>query len=100
MGDGFGLPFTRRQFLAALSAGTSLMAVGPRQVALAQGMELSSPGPADWPRFGYDLHNTRFNACAHIDYRLIHPDRKTVHSLHKIIKILSIVKGLAAETCP
>jgi hypothetical protein len=20
------------------------------------------PGPADWPRFAYDLHNTRFNA--------------------------------------
>ena len=26
------------------------------------GAEAPRPGPADWPRFAYDMHNTRFNA--------------------------------------
>ena len=27
----------------------------------AYGQSLPVPGPADWPSFGYDLQNTRFN---------------------------------------
>ncbi len=52
----------RRDFLqqagmasVALAAGT-----GVSSQILAQG--LPRPGVADWRRFGYDLHNTRFNA--------------------------------------
>ena len=36
------------------------MIAGRADFSFAQG--LPQAGPADWPRFGYDLHNTRHNA--------------------------------------
>src|SRR5947209_5990380 len=53
----------RREFLQVLSAGMAAGAwelLSPHTIAQAAGMP--SPGAADWPRFGFDLHNTRFNA--------------------------------------
>ena len=42
--------------------GTLLM-MGPvgGKMSQAYGLNLPVPGPADWPSFGYDLQNTRFN---------------------------------------
>ena len=60
MGDN---SFTRRQFvqgaagLSALGVAGSLLPSSSRLMAA----DLPRPGEADWPRFGYDLHNTRFN---------------------------------------
>jgi glucose dehydrogenase len=54
---------TRREFLkqtAELSAAGGLIGLLARQKVSAA--DLPKAGPADWPRYGYDLHNTRFNA--------------------------------------
>ncbi|MCZ6878347.1 MAG: PQQ-binding-like beta-propeller repeat protein, partial [Acidobacteria bacterium] len=51
---------TRRKFLEGLGAAGAVMMMGPGNQAYAQ--SLPRPGPADWPRFGCDLQNTRFNA--------------------------------------
>jgi hypothetical protein len=51
-------PVTRRRFLQG--AGAALVMAGRADLSFAQG--LPQAGPADWPRFGYDLHNTRHNA--------------------------------------
>ena len=54
---------TRREFLentAELAAAGGLYALLARQRASAA--DLPKPGPADWPRYGCDIHNTRFNA--------------------------------------
>jgi len=59
-----GNSITRRRFLEA--AGGAAAAMGwlgsSRAFSLPQAAALPRPGPADWPRFGYDIHNTRFNA--------------------------------------
>src|SRR5262245_28039529 len=47
---------TRREFLKH----SALIAMLARQQASAA--DLPKPGPADWPRYGCDIHNTRFNA--------------------------------------
>lgn len=52
---------SRRRFLAsgayALAASAAATRLGPSLFAA----DPPNPGPADWPRYGYDLHNTRFN---------------------------------------
>ena len=55
---------TRRKFLKGVGAAGTLMMMGPvgGKMSQAYGLNLPEPGPADWPRFGYDLQNTRFNA--------------------------------------
>ncbi len=52
----------RRDFLQQAGMASVALAAGAgvSSQILAQG--LPRPGPADWRRFGYDLHNTRFNA--------------------------------------
>jgi len=55
--------FTRRHFLQQAGGAAALGAMGsllPWNKVRAQARPI--PGEADWPRFGYDLHNTRFNA--------------------------------------
>jgi glucose dehydrogenase len=53
----------RRRFLASTVGATVLTGAAPF-VSLTTAAAATDPetGPADWPRFGYDLHNTRFNA--------------------------------------
>ncbi|MCZ6750731.1 MAG: hypothetical protein O7E51_02755 [Acidobacteria bacterium] len=54
---------TRRRFLEQAGGVTALGIMGsllPRSGLHAA--ELPLPGAADWSRYGYDLHNTRFNA--------------------------------------
>ncbi len=51
---------TRREFLEGAGATAALMVAGQGRAAFAQGRPQS--GAADWPRFGCDPHNTRFNA--------------------------------------
>jgi len=51
---------TRRKFLECAGATAALMMARPGNWGYAQSPP--NPGPADWPRFGCDLHNTRFNA--------------------------------------
>ena len=63
MGERMGSSMTRRNFLKGVGTASTLMGVGPLiKVSQAQGLSTPQGGPADWPRFGYDLHNTRFNA--------------------------------------
>lgn len=53
----------RREFLERMAAAGVASVCQPlwaAGMALAPG--LPKPGPADWPRFGYDPHNTRFNS--------------------------------------
>ena len=52
-------PWSRREFLEGLGA---LACTSLGSSVWAQGRQQPVPGPADWPRFGYDLHNTRFNS--------------------------------------
>ena len=54
---------TRRKFLRGVGAAGTLMMMGPvgGKMSQAYGQSLPVPGPADWPSFGYDLQNTRFN---------------------------------------
>ena len=55
--------WSRRNFLQRLGAGSATLAwesIWPS--GMAQGPVPVRTGSADWPRFGYDLHNTRFNA--------------------------------------
>ena len=49
---------TRREFLQAGAA--ALWLAADRRLLGQSGA--SQPGGADWPRFGYDIRNTRFNA--------------------------------------
>lgn len=54
---------TRRRFLKQAGSVAALGAMGsllPRSQLRAA--DRPTPGEADWPRFGYDRHNTRFNA--------------------------------------
>jgi polyvinyl alcohol dehydrogenase (cytochrome) len=56
----------RRKLIKSLAMAGALAAVppglrSPSGYARGQGRGVA-PGVADWPRFGYDLHNTRFNA--------------------------------------
>ena len=53
-------PWTRREFLGGMS--TTLAWTSLRPSVWGQGGNQPVPGPADWPRFAYDLHNTRFNS--------------------------------------
>ena len=50
----------RREFLEGMGATLAWTSLWPS--AWAQERSLPVPGPADWPRFAYDLHNTRFNS--------------------------------------
>ena len=55
--------WSRRNFLQRLGAGSATLAWGSIWPSgMAQGTVPVRTGSADWPRFGYDLHNTRFNA--------------------------------------
>jgi outer membrane protein assembly factor BamB len=64
MKDG-GLSVTRRNFLKDLMA-TGVVVGSTRQAYPHFGTPIGAvpvkPGSTDWPRFGYDLHNTRFNS--------------------------------------
>ena len=54
---------TRRRFLkgaGGLAAFGLMESFQP--FSLLRSADLPKPGEADWSRFGYDLHNTRFNA--------------------------------------
>ncbi len=51
---------TRREFLEGAGATAAVMLAGQRKAAFAQGRPQT--GAADWPRFGCDPRNTRFNA--------------------------------------
>ncbi|MDA2934674.1 PQQ-binding-like beta-propeller repeat protein, partial [Acidobacteria bacterium AH-259-D05] len=64
MGEMVGLgSWTRRKFLKGVGAAGTLMAMGPvAKVSKAYALNPPQAGPTDWPRFGYDLHNTRFNS--------------------------------------
>src|SRR3972149_3087803 len=54
---------TRRRFLRTTGGAAALGWMNSlRALPLPQSFALPRPGPADWPRFGYDIHNTRFNA--------------------------------------
>ena len=53
-------PWTRREFLGGMGAGLAVTSLGPS--AWGQGRRQTIPGPSDWSRFAYDLHNTRFNS--------------------------------------
>ena len=55
-----GMECTRREFLGGMSA-AALVAAGQQGNSLFA-QNRPQPEPADWSRFGYDLHNTRFNA--------------------------------------
>src|ERR1035437_4361518 len=55
---------SRREFLhetAGLAAMGAFGSLVPMSADLLNAAELPKPGEADWPRFGHDLHNTRFN---------------------------------------
>ena len=53
---------TRRRILQGTGGLAALALMEPfSRLGLAHAAELPNPGSADWPRFGYDLHNTRFN---------------------------------------
>jgi polyvinyl alcohol dehydrogenase (cytochrome) len=55
--------WTRRSVLKGLGATGVLLGAEPLwQFGMGQSSRVPQPGPADWPRFGYDLQNTRFNA--------------------------------------
>ncbi len=54
------VPWTRRDFLGGMGASLAGTTLGPS--AWGQGRRQPVPGSADWPRFAYDLHNTRFNS--------------------------------------
>ncbi|MEE8177344.1 MAG: PQQ-binding-like beta-propeller repeat protein [Acidobacteriota bacterium] len=63
MGQNNQIDVSRRKFMEEVAAGATLAALGPFvSVGRAQSAELPQPGRSDWPRFGYDLHNTRFNS--------------------------------------
>ena len=53
-------PWSRRKFVGGMGASLALTSLGPS--VWAQGRRPPVPGLADWSRFGYDLHNTRFNS--------------------------------------
>ena len=53
-------PWTRREFLGGMGASLAGTTLGPS--AWGQERRQPLPGLADWPRFAYDLHNTRFNS--------------------------------------
>ena len=54
---------SRREFLETAATGMAIAAVGPWQGVVNRAPAKSpEPGPADWPRFGYDLRNSRFNS--------------------------------------
>ena len=59
MSGGQGSVSDRRDFLKQLGAAGTLALIGGR--ATAQTPSTSSTGLLLWPRYGYDLHNTRFN---------------------------------------
>ena len=53
--------FSRRRFVQQ-AGGATAAAMGARLVAAASGPQRSQPAASsDWPRYGCDLHNTRFN---------------------------------------
>jgi polyvinyl alcohol dehydrogenase (cytochrome) len=52
--------WSRREFVGGLGATLAWASAWPSGRVL--GADLPVPGPADWPRFGYDLHNSRFNS--------------------------------------
>lgn len=58
------MAITRRQFIR--DTGSSIAVMGTLGYLVPwrrlSGAEMPRPGDADWPRFGYDLHNSRFNA--------------------------------------
>ena len=64
MKEAGGPPYwTRRSVLKGLGATGVLLGAEPLwQFGMGQSSRVPQPGPADWPRFGYDLQNTRFNA--------------------------------------
>ncbi len=54
---------TRRQFIEQAGSLAVLGAVGSMAPwGRLNAADLPKPGEADWPRYGYDLHNTRFNS--------------------------------------
>lgn len=62
MGKPNAMEISRRQFLAGAGTGVALAVIGPlASVTSAESGKIPEPGVADWARFGYDLHNTRFN---------------------------------------
>ncbi len=55
---------SRREFLEETAGLAALGAFGsmlPMGASLLLAADLPKPGEADWPRFGHDIHNTRFN---------------------------------------
>lgn len=55
---------SRREFLnetAGIAAAGAFGSMLPWGSAMLRAQDLPKPGEADWPRFGHDLHNTRFN---------------------------------------
>ncbi len=53
---------SRRGFLATGAYALATSAVLGNLISSASGADLPKPGPADWPRYGYDIHNTRCNS--------------------------------------
>lgn len=57
---------TRREFVREVGGFAALGALGlggllPMSSSVLRASDLPKAGEADWPRFGHDLHNTRFN---------------------------------------
>ena len=51
--------WNRREFIRTAGATAAVASVWPSLAAQGRG---PAPGPSDWNRFAYDLHNTRFNS--------------------------------------
>ena len=64
---GFLNCLSRREFLENMGslAGLAVLPLATGST-LAQSMQLSSVSAEDWARFGYDLHNTRFNSAENL----------------------------------
>ena len=62
MGEAKPNSMSRRKFLASgACAVVASNVVSPFSAVAVQAASLANPDPADWQRYGYDLHNTRFN---------------------------------------
>ena len=58
---------TRRRFLEATGGLTALAALDAlRPFNLLHAAAVNGVSPGDWGRFGFDIHNTRFNAAEKI----------------------------------
>ena len=53
---------TRREFITYGAYALAASAVAGHSIPISFAADMPKPGSADWPRYGYDIRNTRFNA--------------------------------------